>query len=114
MGEMSTRDGGGGFTYKPESENPRVTRDGSVRKTAVALFPGTFQSVFERVIFIRKNGQEEEADFTGFANADPNGLRQHWRPQFTGERYEGTIKAFGGNPSQECVWRLRDASKRQD
>ena len=107
-------DGPGGFLWKPISENPRLVAPGVFRRTLVVLLPGKFQSQFRQVILVRKTGREELADFTGFSNFDQDGLRQTWRGDFQGKEYDGSVVAVGGDPDQECRWKIDRPARRND
>ena len=108
IGEMGT-DGGGGFLWKPKSDP-----EGATPNRLVVLLPGKFQSRFENVFVRRSSGEEEALRFTGFSNFDQDGLRQTWRGEKMGGAYDGTVLARGGNPFQDCNWKVRNPDKRQD
>ena len=65
---MKGRDGPGGFLWK-ESDHGGL----------VVLFPGKFQDKFKRVVVTKAGKRLNKLNFSGFANPDSTGERQHWR-----------------------------------
>ena len=94
-------DGPGNFLWKPEGDHTNAL---------VVLLPERFESPFASMVVKRKSGESENLRFTGFSNGD----RQKWRGQLKGGRYTGSVEAFGGNPSQLCIWEDEKPRLRKD
>lgn len=101
---MNASDGGGGFLWKG------AERTGNL----VVLLPGKFKSEFDSVTAERLNGKIVELYPTGFANADPDGLRQHWRFDIPIRKFKDNSLVVASEPGNTCAWRIKDASKRND
>lgn len=104
-GEMSARDGGGGFLWKKSD----------TRGTLVVLLPGRFQVEFDTVQAQLKTGEWVDLFPTGFANPEANGmLRQHWRSNFRVEEFKNNSLLIATEPGNTCAWRIGRANRRND
>ena len=84
--------GSGENIWKPRGEN---------QPSLVILLDGKFQDPFSCVAELKRGGVET-LRFTGFANAAPNGLRQHHRGNLPGGKYTGRIECTDSR--QVCVF----------
>jgi len=106
---MESKDGPGGFLWK-ESEHGGL----------VVLFPGKYKAQFKRVVVLKPSGARDKLDFSGWANPDQNGERQHYRSSKRPDQFpdrsvvRATFKTsvFSGNKNH--CWKVEDASERND
>jgi hypothetical protein len=103
-GVMSAQDGPGGFLWKGAEGNNRL----------VVLLPGKFPVEFEQVTAVRKSGEEEQLMFTGFANPDGDGERQHWRGAAKPKKYADNSVVTAWEGGNVCQWQIGNANKRND
>ena len=92
------KDGPGGFLAK------NGEHDGNL----VILFPGKYQKKFRRVVITKRDGSKERLKYTGKANADQFGPRQHWRGKEPIQKYGGA-KVAAHQKTVVHIWRLRGA-----
>lgn len=106
---MSGKDGAGGFLWK-HSEHGGL----------VVLFPGSYKVKFKRVVILKPTGAREKLGFSGWANADHNGERQHWRHSKNPDQFpdrsvvRATFQTSIFSTRQYHCWKIDDASERND
>ena len=105
----SSNDGPGGFLWK-ESEH----------RGLVVLMPGKYDIQFNKIEVIRPYGKSEELYFTGWANADSDGPRQHWRLNKSISEFprkvvvKATLRDSVFSEKQELCWTVFKSEERND
>ena len=95
---LPTRDGGGGF----------VMKNGEHTGNVVVILPGKFLVAFDSVTMVKKDGSEEYLQFSGWANPDHNGNRQHWRGKLPIKKYKTGSRIVAKHGENTCIWPLPD------
>lgn len=101
---MYAKDGPGGFLWKA------AERTGNL----VVLFPGKFDELWDSVTAELQNGDIVPLYDTGWANADPDGLRQHWRYDLRPGRFKDNSLVIAQLGPHTCAWRIGKANERND
>lgn len=104
VGITPANDGPGGFLWK----------DGDHTGKLVVLLPGRYQVPFNRVTAERENGTIEALEYTGFANPDNEGERQHYRGNLPSARYKDFSLVIATEPGNTCSWKIKRAKNRND
>ena len=106
---MSAKDGPGGFLWK-ESDHGGL----------VILLPGTYKVEAKRAIVVAPNGKRDKLKFTGWANPDHNGERQHYRHDRTSGSFSNKSvvkmifrKGLFAKKETHC-WKVEYAGERND
>lgn len=101
---LNSRDGSGGFLWKPSSDSGGL----------VVLFPGRFQTPFESVKVVTNGKVKEKLRFTGFANADAEGERQHYRSDRSGGSFLDGSFVVADDQGELLCYEIEETNSRVD
>ena len=100
---QSAFDGSGGFLWK------RAEHGG-----LVVLFPGRYRNQFSSVDVVKNGSVKGELYYTGLANPDAEGLRQHWRHHNDPSSFPDDSIVVARRGNQTLCWQIGRASQRND